>query len=333
MNSSTPAATSRTLIVLILACSMLLLKPVYAEWETEDAILMGTTIRVEIWHQDSEIRQRGIVRVLEEMERINRMMSPYIAESQLSIINEHAHERPVAIDHDLFRLIRKSNEISVLTEGAFDITYASVGHLFNYRKQTKPSDEKIEQAKKFTDFRNLVLDENQRTVSFAKRGVKIDLGGIAKGFAVDQAIEHLHELGIEHALVSAGGDMRLIGDRLGSPWLVGIRNPQKPEETIITLPFQNGALSTSGGYERYFVQDGVTHHHILHPGTGKSARGIRSASVLGNDTMTTDALSTSVFVLGLTKGLELLNDLEGIEGVIIDKDSKLHYSEGLKQHL
>ncbi len=323
--------TCRFLNTVILAGSLCLAELAWSAWQTEDAILMGTSIRIEVWHHDAGIRQQGIAKALEAMEKVNHQMSPYVQDSQLSKINRFAHERPVAVDHDLFSLIQKSIEVSNLTRGAFDITFASVGHLFNYHKQTRPNDETIERAKNFIDYRYLVLDEERNTVFFAKQGVKIDLGGIAKGHAVDQATWHLHRLGIKHALVSAGGDTRVSGDRLGRPWQIGIRDPRKTEEIIITLPSQNTALSTSGDYEKYFVEEGITYHHILHPETGKSAREIRSASVLGKDATTTDALSTSVFVLGIGEGLQLLNSLAGFEGVLIDHDGNLHYSEGLKQ--
>ena len=304
---------------------------IYAEWQTEDAAIMGTTIRIEVWHPDAEVRKQGIAKALEEMERVNQLMSPYIKESQLYKINEYAHERPVEVDRDLFKLIQKSLEFSEMTDGVFDITYASVGHLFNYRKQIKPSDEEIAQAKKLINYKNLILDEGQLTVSFAQEGIKIDLGGIAKGYAVDQAIQHIRNIGIEHALVSAGGDTRLLGDRLGRPWLVGIRDPDKPEEVIAMLPLRDEALSTSGDYERFFIEDGVKYHHIIHPSTGKSASEVRSASILGVDATTTDALSTSVFILGIKAGLQLLNDSQDIEGVIVDQNGTLYYSEGLKQ--
>ena len=164
-----------------------------------------------------------------------------------------------------------------------------------------------------------------------KQGVKIDLGGIAKGFAVDQSIQHLHDLGIKHALVSAGGDTRLLGDRNGRAWLVGIRDPANTEEVIVMLPLQDEALSTSGDYERFFVEDGKKYHHIIHPTTGYSASEVRSASILANDSTTTDALSTSIFVMGVSKGLELLNSLDGVEGVIVDQQGKIYYSEGLEK--
>lgn len=304
---------------------------VYSEWQSEDAVIMGTTIRVEVWHSDAKVRAQGVAKVFGEMERVNRLMSPYIKESQLSKINACAHERPVEVDSDLFQLIQKSTEVSELTGGAFDITYASVGRLFNYRKQIKPDDEEVNKAKRFISYKNVILDKDQLTVSFAKRGVKIDLGGIAKGFAVDQAIQHLKSIGIKHALVSAGGDTRVLGDRRGRPWLVGIRDPANNDEVITLLPLQDEALSTSGDYERFFIEDGVIYHHIIHSSTGKSASEVRSVSIIGADTTTTDALSTSVFVLGIKAGLNLLNDLDGIEGVIVDHQSKLYYSEGLKQ--
>ena len=303
-----------------------------AEWQTENAAIMGTTIRVEVWHPDQEIRQKGISQVFEEMERVNRLMSPYIEQSQLSKINKYAHERPIEVDQDLFLLIQKSLEMSELTQGAFDITFASVGHLYNYREKIKPTEEEIIQATDFINYKNIILNKQKRTISFAKLGVKIDLGGIAKGFAVDQAIHSLVELEIEHALISAGGDTRILGDRLGRPWLVGIRNPENPDKVIAMLPLQDEALSTSGDYERFFIEDGIKYHHIINPSTGKSASELRSASIIGVDATTTDALSTSVFILGIKAGLQLLDELNGIEGVLVDLSGKLYYSKGLQQY-
>ncbi|NNC68802.1 MAG: FAD:protein FMN transferase [Gammaproteobacteria bacterium] len=302
-----------------------------AEWQTEDEAIMGTTIRVEIWHADADVRQKGIDKVLAEMDRVNRLMSPYIEQSQLSKINKYAHEGPIEVDQDLFELIEKSIEFSQLTNGAFDITYASVGHLYNYRKEIKPTEEEVAAAKLLIDYKNLVLDKHQLSISYLKHGVKIDLGGIAKGFAVDQSIQHLRNLGIKHALVSAGGDTRLLGDRRGRAWLVGIRDPANTEEVIVMLPLQDEALSTSGDYERFFIEDGEKYHHIIHPTTGNSASEVRSASILASDSTTTDALSTSIFVMGPDKGLALLNILEGVEGVIVDKQGKLYYSQGLEK--
>lgn len=299
------------------------------EWQSEDKAIMGTTIRVELWHSNSEIRKNSIKQVFEEMERINKLMSPYIEDSQLSMVNRYAFDYPVVVNEELFSVIKVSLDYSELTNGAFDITFASVGYLYDYRKKIRPSDDEIIKAKSFINYKYIVLDASQYSVSFLKQGVKIDLGGIAKGYAVDQSIKILKQMGIEHALVSAGGDTRLLGDRKGRPWLVAIRDPASKEKAIVMMPLQNEALSTSGDYERYFIEDGVRYHHIIHPTTGKSASEVRSASIIGPDAISTDALSTSVFIMGIHNGMELLNSLENIEGVIVDRHGKLFYSHGL----
>ena len=156
----------------------------------------------------------------------------------------------------------------------------------------------------------------------------IDLGGIAKGYAVDRSIELLARAGIRNALVSAGGDTRVMGKRREWPWQVGIRDPRK-DGIVSMIPLEDAAISTSGDYERFFEQDGVRYHHILNPGTGDSAREVHSASVIGMQATDTDALSTSVFVLGVNKGLALINRIPDTEAIIIDNRGLLHYSDGL----
>ncbi|MXY14233.1 MAG: FAD:protein FMN transferase [Proteobacteria bacterium] len=318
--------------LLTLMCLLCATGPVLGEWAVEEATIMGTTVHVEVWHPNTQIRQQGINKALEIMDHVNRLMSPYIEESQLSKINQFAHERPVSISTELFEVIRKSVDVAVLTKGAFDITYASVGHLYDYPKQTRPSDDKISQAKVLIDYKNMVLDKERQSVSFLRPGMKIDLGGIAKGYAVDRAVQALTDLGIRHAQVAAGGDMRMLGGRLDRPWRIGIRDPRKPGDIAVTLFLKDQALSTSGDYERSFSNGGTLYHHILDPGTGDSAREVSSVSILGPDAITTDSLSTSVFVLGIEKGLQLINGLESVEGIIIDRKGKFHYSEHFKEY-
>jgi thiamine biosynthesis lipoprotein len=181
------------------------------------------------------------------------------------------------------------------------------------------------------DYRNLHVDLETNTVRFAKEGMRIDLGGIAKGYAVDRSIEHLRRLGIEHAMVNAGGDTRLLGDRRGKPWIVGIRDPRNDGRFVTRLPLEGEAISTSGDYERYFEEDGVRYHHILVPGTGRSASGVRSATVIGADATLTDGLSTTVFVLGVERGMRLIASLPGVEAVVVDEQGRIYYSDGLTQ--
>jgi thiamine biosynthesis lipoprotein len=237
----------------------------------------------------------------------------------------------VQVDADIIEVVERALAMSKLSGGAFDITYASVGYLYDYRAHQRPSDRDIAAALPGVDYRQVQVDREARTIRFLRKGVRIDLGGIAKGYAVDRSIEHLRTLGIEHAMVNAGGDTRLLGDRRGKPWVVGIRDPRSESHVVTRLPLEEEAISTSGDYERYFEEDGVRYHHILVPGTGKSARGVRSATVIGADATLTDALSTTVFVLGVERGMRLIAGLKGVEAVVVDDQGRIYYSDGLAQ--
>jgi thiamine biosynthesis lipoprotein len=175
------------------------------------------------------------------------------------------------------------------------------------------------------------LDQATGTVRFLKSGVRINLGGIAKGYVVERGIDILRHQGIEHAIVTAGGDSRLLGDRRGRPWMVGIRDPRIEGEVALSVPLVDEAVSTSGDYERYFDEDGIRYHHIIEPSTGKPAGGVHSATVFGPDAVITDALSTSVFVMGVQRGLTLIGTLPDYESIVIDAEGKLYYSNGLTQ--
>jgi len=203
--------------------------------------------------------------------------------------------------------------------------------LYDYRNKQRPDDDTINELLSAVDYRHVILDHEQQTVFFASDKVKIDLGGIAKGYAVDNAIRALEKLGIKHALVTAGGDTRLLGDRNGKPWIVGIRDPRDEDKQAVVLPLQNEAMSTSGDYERYFEEDGKRYHHILSPQTGRSSSQIQSVSIIGPQSVYNDALSTAVFVMGLETGIGLINSLPKFEAIVMDKHRRLHYSEGLMQ--
>ena len=258
-------------------------------------------------------------------------MSPYKKDSELSKINSNAAKKPLHISQELFDLISKSIKISQLSNGAFDISFASVGYLYDYRKKQKPTQAEITSKLKTINYKNIQLDPVKQTLFFTQPGMRIDLGGIAKGYAVDNAIKILRENGIKQAMVSAGGDTRILGDKGGRPWLVGIRHPRQAGKSTIVIPLEQTAISTSGDYERFFIQDNIRHHHIISPQTGRAARSLQSVTILGNDATTTDALSTTVFILGLKKGMQLVASLKGIEAVIIDAKGNIHYSTGLTQ--
>ena len=232
---------------------------------------------------------------------------------------------------ELFDLIQRSLDISVLTLGAFDVTYESVGQHYNFRNRERPDAATVAEESKRISWKFVELDQAAGTVSFREQGVRINLGGIAKGYVVERGAGVLRLNGIEHGIVTAGGDSRLLGDRRGQPWMVGIRDPRKDGEVAISVPLEDEAISTSGDYERYFEEDGVRYHHILQPSTGAPASGVHSATVFGPDAVFTDALSTSVFVMGVDKGLRLIGSLPDYESIVIDADGQIYYSDGLQQ--
>ncbi|HSN70389.1 MAG TPA: FAD:protein FMN transferase [Steroidobacteraceae bacterium] len=324
------AIRRRAVLGLVLAAAAVLhADGVRAEWVKREAAILGTAVTVELWHDDRAAADRAADAVLAEMRRVDALMSTYKPESVLSVVNARAAAEPVAVPAELAGLIALSLEYSQRTEGAFDITYASVGYLYDYRAGVKPEDEVLAEALPAVNWRHVHLDQDKGTVRFAQPGVRIDLGGIAKGHAVDRAIDLLRERGVEHALVTAGGDTRLLGDRRGAPWMVGVRDPRVEGRVFLRLPMEDEAISTSGDYERYFEADGQRYHHILEPGSGKPASSVYSVTVIGPQAVDTDALSTSVFVLGVERGLALIERLEAFEAVIVDARGAVHYSSGL----
>lgn len=317
---------------MIISLSLVYLLPsltAHAQWFKDEQAIMGTRITVELWLNDAQAAQQCINKVMAEMRRIDRTMSPFRKDSELSRVNRDAAHKAVTISQELFDLIKRSIAVSKLSQGAFDITFASVGEKYNYRRKIKPTDSEITQGLKHIDYRHLLLDDKHHSIRFASPGVKIDLGGIAKGYAVDNSIAILQQCGVQQAMVSAGGDSRLLGDKRGRPWMTGIRDPRSEQGSILVIPLSNTAISTSGDYERYFIQDGVRYHHILSPKTGKPVHSTRSTTVIGPDATTTDALSTALFILGPQRGLKLAESLADIEAVIIDAKGRIHYSSGL----
>ena len=322
----------RRFLEISLLCSTLLagITPAHAQWLSREDAIMGTLIRVELWTNDKAAGEAAIDAVMDEMRRIDREMSPFKPESELSLINREAADHPVHISAEMFDILSRSIEFSKLSHGAFDITFSSVGYMYDYRRHIKPTDEQIKKALPEINYRYILLDAEHQTVKFARHGVRIDLGGIGKGYAVDNCIALLKRRGITHALVTAGGDSRVLGDREGRPWMVGIRDPRRKDNVVAVIPLINSAISTSGDYERYFISNGVRYHHIINPKTGKSATGVHSVSVIGPDATTTDGLTKPVFILGPEKGLKLIESIPGVDAVVIDADGKMFYSSGLQ---
>jgi thiamine biosynthesis lipoprotein len=300
-----------------------------ADWVGAAIDLMGTRVSVDLWLEDETRGRELVADVLDEYRRIDAAMSTYKDTSELSQVNRDAAHRPIRVSAELFALVQRALALSEASGGAFDITYESVGYLYDFRAHERPSRADIAARLESIDYRHVVLDDGDSTIAFARDGVRINLGGIAKGYAVEHAAAMLRAAGVEHAMLNAGGDTRVLGDRRGRPWIVGIRHPRVADEVVTRLPLQDEAISTSGDYERFFEEGGRRYHHILNPTTGEPTQGVLSATVIGPDATTTDGLSTTLFVLGPERGLELVERFEGYEGIIVDADGTLSFSSGL----
>ncbi|EHR70615.1 membrane-associated lipoprotein involved in thiamine biosynthesis [Burkholderiales bacterium JOSHI_001] len=298
-------------------------------WMSAEQAIMGTAIRVDLWADSAAQGRAAIDAVMAEMHRIDALMSPHKPDSELSRINRDAAQAPVMVGEEMLRLLHRAIDFSRLSEGAFDITFAAVGSLFDYREGVQPTDAHLEAARAAIGWRHLHLDTRAHSVRFGRPGMRIDLGGFAKGHAVDNGVAILRSHGIAHAMVSAGGDSHVLGDRRGRPWTVAVRDPRQADAVVALLPLQDAALSTSGDYERYFERAGVRHHHILDPATGRSPAQVRSVTVIADDGLTTEALSKTVFVKGVAAGLHLVEQLRGVDCVVVDAQGALHFSSGL----
>ncbi len=290
---------------------------------------MGTSVSVELWHDSESAGEQLVDEVMAEYRRIDALMSTYISSSEISLVNATASEQPVEIGAELFGLIERALDISRRSDGAFDISYESVGYLYDFRARRKPATEQIEHALSAIDYRGIELDASRSTIFFAQPGMRINLGGIAKGYAVEHAARWLRSKGVQHAVLNAGGDTRVLGDRRGQPWIVGIRHPRAEANVITRLPLVDEAISTSGDYERFFEEDGERYHHIIDPGTGRPTQELMSVTVIGPDAVLTDGLSTTVFVLGMERGLALIESYPQYEAIVVDRAGTLKYSSGL----
>lgn len=327
-----------TLFTQVKACLWLMVSlfslSAHGLWQSETQHIMGTEINLTLWHESTSVREKAIQAVMAKMNEIDENFSPYKESSALAQLNKKAAITAQPLSDEFVFLIDKSLYFSKMSAGAFDITFASLGWYYDYREKKKPSAELKKKLLPAINYRYLALDKKRKMLSYRHPNLRIDLGGLAKGYAVDQSVEILQRFGVKNASVSAGGDSRVLGDRRGRPWLVGIKNPRqgnKDDITVIKLPLTDTAISTSGDYERYFIDEssGEHIHHILNPKTGDSAREVVSVTVLGDQGVNTDPLSTSIFVLGVEQGLALADRMPGYDCIIIDKFGKVHYSAGL----
>jgi FAD:protein FMN transferase len=306
--------------------------PASGELIKRNAVLMGTNIELTAAETDRSRVNDAFDAALREISSIEDMMSEWKEGSPISRVNQEAGREPVPVPEELFHVIEAAQKISELSGGAFDISWAAMRGVWKFSKgeEKVPAPDEIRAKLPLIDYKSIQLDDSKKTVFLKKPGMAIGLGGIAKGYAVDRAMQVLIRQGIANAIVKAGGDMRVQGTEDGRPWSIGIQDPRNREKLIARLPLSNISISTSGDYEHYFVKNGRLYHHIIDPKTGYPARACRSVTILAPDTLTSDPLATAVFVLGPEKGMKLIENLPGIQAIIVDDQGRVRYSSGIK---
>jgi thiamine biosynthesis lipoprotein len=267
-----------------------------------------------------------------EMKRVAALLDVHNPSSEISRVNRLASRQPVRVSGEIFDLLETAGEYNRLTSGACDVSIRPLTLLWAERGKLKeiPPPAAIEERRYLVGSQGIILDEEKRTVRFRKEGMALDLGGIAKGYSVDRAIEILKERGISEALINAGGDIRVMGKK---KWKVGLQHPRDEKEVLTVFRLSNQAVATSGDYQRYFIREGRRYHHIIDPDTGYPAAGSVSVTIIGPTAIQADILATGIFILGPEKGMELVESLPDVEGLIIDSGGKIFLSSGLKDRL
>jgi thiamine biosynthesis lipoprotein len=295
--------------------------------------LMGSRFELVALHKNKQQGELAIQKAVEEIHRIENLISSWKEKSETDQINKNAGIQPVVVSEELFNLIERSKKVSELTDGAFDITFASINPIWTFdgRLMEAPDSIAVGRSIKNINYKNIILNRSNLTVLLKKAGMKIGFGAIGKGYAANMASQKMKTLGIAHGLVNAGGDLIFWGsDEKGEPWQIGIADPKKEKEFIAWLNISNLSVVTSGNYEKYVIINGQKYGHIINPKTGYPVSGIQSVTVVSPDAELSDALATSVFVLGVDAGLQLINRLKSIDCLIVDDDDKIWTSDKLE---
>ncbi|MBI3991506.1 MAG: FAD:protein FMN transferase [Candidatus Omnitrophica bacterium] len=324
----------RNLNVLIIVF-LLLNTASYASEITRSRIIMGTLVKISVVDDGigEDNANKAIDRAFGSVEGIDRLMSNYKEDSEISRLNRIKGNEPLVVNPQVFEIVQKSIEFGKLTSGAFDITVGPLLKLWGFYSsdaRSVPDDDKIREIMSMVGYKNIRLFPSERKISFAKDDVKIDLGGIAKGYAVDKAVESLRGSGVKSALICASGDIFALGSgSLPNMWRVGIQHPRKEDEIWVTLVLKDKAVSTSGDYNKYFVSGGKRYSHIIDPRTGYPKSDIpASVTIIACDATAADALATGIFVMGAEKGLEVIESIPGVECMIVsDIKGKLTMSK------
>jgi thiamine biosynthesis lipoprotein len=291
--------------------------------------LMGTLVEISVIEKDDKLAITAIQHAFREIRRLEKLMSIHVPNSEVSKINQAAGKDRVSVSKELMAVIQRSLFWSEKTAGAFDITIGPAQELWGFDAPSLPSKNSIADAIKKINFRKVQLEE--QNIFLPEKGMRLNLGTFAKGYAVDKAIDILKENKIHNALINAGGDLKPIGKRSDQVnWRIGLQHPRNSESLLASFSISGSAVATSGDYQKYFEQNGKRYHHILDPKTGYPATtGSMSATVIAKNVMDADALSTAIFVLGSEKGIALLDSLNEVEGLILDIKEEANLSRNM----
>jgi len=294
---------------------------------------MGTIVQLKAYGQDVESTVDDAFILIDQLEQ---KMSLNIEDSEINQINNSAGKRSVKVSQDTYLVVSKSLNYARLSQGYFDPTIGPIVKLWGIgsEKQHVPAKQKLTEKLKLVGYQQVKLEPKSQSIKLSTAGMVLDVGGIAKGYAADKVIELLKNQGVKSAYISLGGNVSVLGSKPdGSAWKVGIQDPkaQSRGEVVGILNVKNKTVVTSGNYERYFIEDGVRYHHILNPKTGYPARkGVISATIVAKSSFDADALSTATYILGVEQGLELVNNLAGVEAILITAENQIYVTANLK---
>lgn len=308
------------------------------EYSGYKKLLMGTVVEILIMEGDKAQFDGAAEAAFSEIKGLEKVFSSYKPDSEVSRISRRAGGAPIKTTEDVIYVVQKALQVSRLTGGAFDPTVGALAGVWGFSGEKKrvPAKKDVQKRLPLVDFRKVVVNKDKMTVKIEDKGMTLNLGGVAKGFIVKRAAEALSVKGVSRAIIKAGGDMFLFDNRnmaRKASFVIGIKDPRNEGEILGEVYSKGGAVTTSGDYERFFIKDGKRYHHILDPSTGWPAMKSRSVTVMAEDPTIADALSTAIFVLGPKKGLEVIESLKGVEGVIVGADGFIHTSSGFKGRL
>lgn len=293
---------------------------------------MGSSFEITLVHSNPIYAQQLIDESIAEIDRIERLISSWDKNSQTSLVNKMAGIRSQVVSKELFDLILRANTIARLTDGAFDLSYASVDKIWSFNREeiTAPSPSVVEASVAKIGFEKIKMDTENQTVFLPEKGMKIGFGAIGKGYAADRVKSLLLEKGVEAGIVNASGDMSAWGTQPdGSPWQVGLVNPLDKNKIFSWFPLLNTAVVTSGDYERYLLMDGKRYGHIINPKTGYPSQGVVSCTVFAPKAELADALATALFVMGSETGIDFIDQLPNVEALMITNDGKIIASKNI----